>query len=97
MGRSLRTGQQKLLLSVVLILRPLPRLHGAMRLEKGLALSSIRQVLGVHTGEIYGKVQYQVGRDHSGNARRVLEQSGEQSIEYEAGLSYLQVRNDHPH
>lgn len=56
------TRKQQLFLSVVLVLRALSRLCGTMGLQEGLPLSPVRQVLGVHAGQVHGQVQQHVCR-----------------------------------
>lgn len=65
------TWKQQLFLSVVLVLRALSRLGGTMGLQEGLPLSTVRQVLGVHAGQVHGQVQQHVRRQRADDACRV--------------------------
>lgn len=65
------TREQQLLLPIILALRALPRLHGAMGLQKGLPLSSVCQIFGVHAGQVHGQIQQHVRRQHADDAHDV--------------------------
>lgn len=67
-----RTGEQEFFLLFVLLLGLVPGFGGPVRLQKRLALAPVRQVLGVHAGEVDGRVQQTHRGQLAGDAQRVL-------------------------
>lgn len=71
-------------------------LHSLVRLYEGQPLSPIRQILGIHSSHIYGRVENEIGKDLECDTIRFLrmKQSGrEVTLD---NISTLGIANGHP-